>query len=374
MRFFLVSDDEVISGAIRSVILDRGLEFPNGNQCSLSGVSGLLRVLGQPSGEATTTVIMVMPESGESVYESVSALGSVPGCRLLLVGSIADSRVVLRAMRSGAAEYLDRAELVNELSNALDRVDQRRLRAYSVGVFSAAGGAGCSSLAASLGCELAKKPGSCALIDLKVEGGDLATLLNIRVSHTLSDLSRNVDGLDATAMKTCLTAHESGLQLLSATADFPGFAPVDTRAVQRVLSLLSRQVQYVVLDLDRCLNHVTFTMAQAVDVLVCVMRPDYVSLRRTKLMMDWMSESGLDRGKLRLVLNRTGWSGEVPAADVVKTMQLPVGIEIPDDPKSSLRAVNAGVPMLMSAPSSKFSRRVVQLAEEIRGAAAKRGV
>ncbi|MEY2726134.1 MAG: Septum site-determining protein MinD, partial [Planctomycetota bacterium] len=340
----------------------------------LSGVTGLLRVIGQPSGDSATTVILVMPESGEVGYEAVSALGSVPGCRLLLVGGIADSRAVLRAMRLGATEYLDRAELVSELSNALDRIDQRRLRAYSIGVFSAAGGAGCSSVTASLGCELAKKPGSCALLDLKVEGGDLATLLNLKVPHTLADLSRNVDGLDATALKTCLVGHESGVQLLSATADFPGFAPVDTRAVQRVLSLLSRQVQYVVLDLDRCLNHATFTMAQAVDVLVCVMRPDYVSLRRTKLMLDWMSESGLDRGKLRLVLNRTGWSGEVSAAQVSDALQLPVGVDIADDPKSSLRAVNAGVPMLLSAPSSKFSRRLTQLAEEMRGVAAKRGV
>ncbi|MEY3459156.1 MAG: hypothetical protein RL215_2313 [Planctomycetota bacterium] len=373
MRFFLVSDDEAAAATIRSVILDRGLEFPPGNQCGLAGVPGLLRVLGQPSGESSATVILVMPEPADGAYESVSALAGVPGCRLLLVGSIADSRVVLRAMRLGAAEYLDRSELVSELSHALDRIDQRRLRAYSVGVFSAAGGAGCSSVAVNLGCELAKKPGSCALLDLKVEGGDLATLLNLKVPHTLADLSRNVDGLDATVMKTCLVAHGSGLQLLSATAEFPGFSPVDTRAVQRVLSLLSRQFQFVVLDLDRCLNHATFTMAQAVDSLVCVMRPDYVSLRRTKLMVDWMAESGLDRGKLRLVLNRTGWSGEVSVAQVSEALQMPVGIDIVDDPKTCLRAVNAGEPMLLSAPSSKFSRRVVQLAEELRGAAAKRG-
>ena len=47
MKFYLVSDDETAASLIRSAILDRGLEFPAGNQCRLAGVPGLIRTLSQ---------------------------------------------------------------------------------------------------------------------------------------------------------------------------------------------------------------------------------------------------------------------------------------------------------------------------------------
>ena len=48
MRFYLVSDDEVLASAIRSAILDRGLEFPASDQCRILGVPGLLSQLAPP--------------------------------------------------------------------------------------------------------------------------------------------------------------------------------------------------------------------------------------------------------------------------------------------------------------------------------------
>lgn len=383
MKFYLVSDDETAASLIRTAILDRGLEFPAGNQCRLAGVPGLIRTLGQALAaearqgggtgtESQTTILLVMPEDAERGLDAIGLIHNELHCRLLLIGGISDSRLVLRAMRQGATEYLDQSELASELNHALDRIDQRRARAWTVGVWSACGGAGSSIVAANLACELAKKPGSCGLVDLKVEGGDLATLLNLKVTHTLADASRNVDGLDTTVLRTCLVSHGSGVQLLSASADYPSFAPVDTRGVQRALSLLGRQVDYLVLDLDRCLSHVAFTMAQSADILLCVMRPDFVSLRRTKLMLDWLGESGLDRGRVRLVVNRTGLSGEVSVAQATEALQMNSAVDLPDEAKAMLRAVNNGEPLQLTAPSAKFCRRLTELARELREAAARR--
>ena len=169
MKFYLVSDDETAASLIRSAILDRGLEFPAGNQCRLAGVPGLIRTLSQTAAtesrqgagaEQQSTILLVMPEDVERGLEAVGLIHSELPCRLLLIGSIEDSRVVLRAMRQGATEYLDQSELSSELNNALDRIDQRKTRAWTIGVWSACGGAGCSVVAANLACELAKKPGS----------------------------------------------------------------------------------------------------------------------------------------------------------------------------------------------------------------------
>ncbi|MFM8728572.1 MAG: hypothetical protein ACKON9_26035, partial [Planctomycetaceae bacterium] len=72
MKFYLVSDDETAASLIRAAILDRGLEFPAGNQCRLAGVSGLIRTVGQSvaaearqgtaGSESQTTILLVMPD------------------------------------------------------------------------------------------------------------------------------------------------------------------------------------------------------------------------------------------------------------------------------------------------------------------------
>jgi hypothetical protein len=50
-----------------------------------------------------------------------------------------------------------------------------------------------------------------------------------------------------------------------------------------------------------------------------------------------------------------------------------VSVDIPDDPKPLLRSVNSGEPLVLAVPSAKFSKRIVLLAEELRGVAARRG-
>ena len=72
MKFYLISDDETAASLIRTAILDRGLEFPAGNQCRLAGVPGLIRTLSQTLAtearqgtaagpESQTTILLVMP-------------------------------------------------------------------------------------------------------------------------------------------------------------------------------------------------------------------------------------------------------------------------------------------------------------------------
>ncbi len=379
MRFFLVSDDDLVSLAIRSAILDRGLEFPAAQQCRLLGVSGLLNQLAPPvvsslpgwgsrdrPDDQQVTIILVIPTDLEQGLQVIQQIRSACAHRLLVVGDIQDSRYVLRAIRQGASEYLDRMDLAGELASALDRLDQRVQRAFSVGICSAIGGAGCSVLAANLACELSRSPSRCGLVDLKLEGGDLASLLDLKPQYTLADVNQNVDGLDYTVLKGCLAAHSSGAQLLVASVQFPSFIPIDIKGVGRVFSMLGRQVDYLVADLDRCLGQATFATAQAADLLLCVMRLDFVSLRRTKLLIDFLTNGNIPPSKIRIVANRYGLAGEIPVDQVEEALRMKVELRIPEDSKLVLRSINNGEPAVLTAPSSKFSRKIQELAATIR--------
>jgi pilus assembly protein CpaE len=382
MRFYLVSDDDSIATAIRGAILDRGLECPASNQCRILGVPGLLNQLAPPvtsslpgwgarelPSDNDVTLILVMPDDQEFGLQVIQQIRSACSHRLLVVGDIQGGRAVLRAMRQGASEYLDRMDLANELGSALDRLDQRTKRAFSVGICSAVGGAGCSVLAANLGCELSRSRSRCGLVDLKLEGGDLASLLDLKPQYTLADVNQNVEGFDSTLLKGCLASHACGVQLLAASMQFPSFVPVDVRGVGRAFSMLGRQVDFIVADLDRCLGQATFATAQAADLLLCVMRLDFVSLRRTKLLLDFLMNGNVAQSKIRIVANRCGQSGEIPVSQVEDALRMKVQTQIPEDSKLVLRSINNGEPAVLTAPTSKFSRRIQELAAEIQGLA-----
>jgi len=385
MRFYLISDDETVSAAIRSAILDRGLEFPTSDQCRILGVPGLLNQLAPPTQSAlpgwgardrpedhALTILLVMPTDAERGLDAIQKIRAVCSHRLLVIGDIADVRLVLRAMRQGATEYLDQMDLANELRSALDRLDQKNQRAFSVGICSAVGGAGCSVLATNLACELSRQPSSCSLVDLKLEGGDLASMLDLKPQYTLADINQNVDGLDNSVLKGCLTKHSSGIQLLSASVQFPSFVPIDVRGVGRAFSMLGRQVEFIVADLDRCLGQATFATAQSADMLLVVMRLDFVSLRRTKLLVDFLTNGNVANNKIWIIANRCGLAGEIPVDQVEDALRLKVHTQIPDDPRLVIRSINNGEPAITANPSAKFSRRIQELSADIRKYASQR--
>ncbi len=77
---------------------------------------------------------------------------------------------------------------------------------------------------------------------------------------------------------------------------------------------------------------------------------------------------GIDKNRLRLVVNRHGQPKEVPAAKAEAALGVKIFHYVPDDPKSVNRANNNGVPFVLETPSARVSKSVTRLAMSINGA------
>src|SRR5690606_7906376 len=142
----------------------------------------------------------VLPPALDRALETVRELRRrIQPQHLFVVGPTADSKVVLRAIREGAQEYLDHTDLNQELAAAIERLKQEvaaRRRAKTLLVVSPSGGAGCSTVAVNAAAVLAQQAGGAILLDLNPEFGDLAALLDLKPVHTAADLCRNTTRLD----------------------------------------------------------------------------------------------------------------------------------------------------------------------------------
>src|SRR5262249_37418594 len=145
-------------------------------------------------------VVVTLTPDPDGALALLGNLRLLTPARILAVGPAADSRLILRALRAGAADYVDEADLETGLVDALTR-----LRAESaaqgepgrvIALLAPSGGSGSSTLAVNVATALAAEHKTSVLLDLKLHAGDLAALLDLRPTHTIADLCQNAARMD----------------------------------------------------------------------------------------------------------------------------------------------------------------------------------
>jgi pilus assembly protein CpaE len=367
MQAYLISDDEAMAGRARQVLLRHGVECSAANLASLDQASFLLA--GAQETDLIVLVLRPAPERALRLIEQVRAgKGKV---HVLAIGPTADPKLVLRTLRAGANDFVDEAELDAELEAALERWASARPDGDEEGrliaVLAPSGGSGSSTLAANMATVLAKEHKAAALIDLKLQSGDLAALLDLKPTYTLADLCRSAGRVDRVLFDRTLVKHTSGVSLLASPQMLADASYVNAEGVRHALALARQTFPYVVADLDHTFGDEQVTVLRQADVVLLVFRLDFASLRNTRRAIEYLQTLGVPIERIRLVVNRHGQPKEVPAAKAEEALGTKIAHYVPDDAKSVNRANNNGVPVVLDAPSAKVSRSVAKLAFSVNG-------
>jgi len=364
MQASIISDHETIGDRVRQVLLFGGHACPASH---LVPVERAAQHLAQVNPQVVVLVLSPDPERALATLEKLRDKGQR---RVLVVGP-ASSKLVLQCLRGGADDYVEEAELEAELDVALKRQKNENSGPAEAGrtiaVLAPSGGSGSSTLAANVATVLAKEHKQVALIDLKLESGDLAALLDLKPTYTLADLSQNVARMDKTMFERSLVRHASGVHLLAPPRHFADIASVTPEGVRQAIDLARDVFPYVVVDLDHSFRAVQLEALRRADIVLLVLRLDFASLRNARRTLDHLEPLGVDRERVRLVVNRYGQPKEVPAAKAEEALGVKIFHYVPDDPKAVNRANNNGVPVVLEAPSTRVSRSVTRLAISVNG-------
>ena len=147
-------------------------------------------------------------------------------------------------------------------------------------VLSPKGGSGKTMVASNLTAALARDvDGSVALVDLDVQFGDAAYALGLVPEHTIGQLAA-APTLDATTLKVFLTRHEpSGAYVLCGAESPEEGESVTDELACRVVELLARDVDYVVVDTPAGLDERTLAVLELATDVVLVSSLDVSSIR-----------------------------------------------------------------------------------------------
>lgn len=308
--------------------------------------------------------------SQEDLTELDQWLRSRPQLNVLLLSEDNSKNLLFQAMRAGVREVLPLPitppMLAESLKRWTDRLAMRppQVASSATGKTAAAapmspapgrlvafmgckGGNGTSFLAANMAYIMATEfERQCAFVDLDLQSGDASFYLASGANkNTLSDLTQQIDRLDAQLLNSCLHAITPRLNLLAAPHTLDKAMNISAQDIDKVLTLVRSQHDHVVVDLPRTLNALSLKVLDMADVVYIVMQNQTPDVRDAQRLVSNLQSLGLHDSKIRLLINRYEPGGWVSLSELEKTVGLKAHLTIPSNPQWVGEALHTGQPL-----------------------------
>ena len=175
---------------------------------------------------------------------------------------------------------------------------------------------------------------SVALIDTEPNYGDVAVLMDINdvpLAQSVSQVARRSDQMDRDSVLDYLFPHPSGVMVLPTATHLDIWQQVQPLQVQQVVRLIAQTQDFVILDTPSGLNNITAAALEVSPLALLVTTPEITSIKDTMLALNLINTWGLDREKIKVVMNHTSSNNGVRRDDVKLVLEHEVFWSIPYD-------------------------------------------
>ncbi|MBI3978431.1 MAG: AAA family ATPase [Chloroflexi bacterium] len=303
------------------------------------------------------------------------------GIPILAVSSLNDREALRRVMLAGARDFVVKPLAAEDLRQALVDVlelDRRRMSLASevaesghhgeiIVVFGAKGGVGKTTLATNLAVALARDAKQrVVLVDLDTHLGDVGLLLDLPPDRSIADVVPLIDKLDPELLRSFVSSHESGVHVLAAPARPEVGETVGPKHVQKLLDVLTRTYDAIVVDTPRAFNDNTITAMDAANLILLLTTLEVPSVKNTRLCLDTLRSWHYPTEKVKLLINHAHSANGVGNHDVELALEYPIFWKIPYDPAVCV-ASRRGRPFVQDQAGARVARNVSDLAAVLSG-------
>ncbi len=243
-----------------------------------------------------------------------------------------------------------------------DGVTMHRARRI-VAVFSPKGGVGTTTIATNIAvAAVARRPDKVILVDLALQFGGVATLLNLEPKQTLADVVRDETAMrEPELLRAYAIRHDSGLHVLAAPAAPEVAEAISPAHIAQILATLLEAYDMIVIDGGSTLDERALTTFEAAEAVILPITPEIGALKVMQALLEYLSESGALGLKSIFALNYLFARDILKLRDVEGFLGAKAAVELPYDAFLYLKAVNEGVPIVTGAPKSLAAERLIRL-------------
>lgn len=379
-----------------SFLMDMQKKLKNGNGVKVIAATAEIPELEALLRKNQDVVLIIGPsfkrEDSVSIAEAIS--GEYPQLGIVLISSDMTTDLLHGALRVGIRDVLPSATTAKQLLPAVERAYQhsQRIRnavarlkkepavvtekqsqkqAKVITFFSAKGGVGKTVIASNIAVALAQQNGSrVVLLDLDLQFGDVAVMLQLTPERTIYDAVSSVDKLDTDMMKGFLTDHSSGLKTLLSPVQPEQADGISNREISKIIEVLRGMSDYLLIDTSPSFDDNILAVLDNSDEICLVATMDVPSLKNTKLSVHMMELLQYPKEKITLLLNRANSKVRLSPRDVERTLEMRPIVNVPSDVIVPL-SVNKGIPLVLDLPKSIVSRSLFQLVDHLKNGSTK---
>ncbi len=312
-------------------------------------------------------LVDIPTDAVESALRTIELLHQeLPNAAVFAVGPMTQPQLIVRTMRAGVREYIERPTSTTDLLEAFVRLTSTRRkpgRENSRGkvftVVNAKGGSGATTVAVNLALALQSAHHNTALVDL-APLGHCALHLNLKPTFTVSDAVTNLHRLDSSLLDSFMARHDRGLQVLAGAAAPTSVEP-SAADFARLFDTMVGLFHYIVVDASSRLDSATRLVSNLSEKVLLIAHANVASLWSAGRIAQYLGESG-SRDRFALVLNRYRKVAGFNEAETEAAIGAPVLWRIPNQYFAVSTAIDRGVP-LMQQGNTEIARSISGLAD-----------
>jgi pilus assembly protein CpaE len=363
----LVDADATNRQELASYLADHGAVIT----AMLPALDALPALLRQPE---TIHLVLVNldPNARQSLHELGPLIREFSGSSFFVMSEKVDAELLMEVIHLGAKEFIPLPMRPERLLASIERIAQAnsgaQQQAKIIQIVPAAGGCGATSVACNVAATLARQAKT-VLIDLDLVCGAVATNFNLNPRYTIADVMISGGTLDRNLVTNALAVDpNTNLHVLARPEHQEDSQRVTRAGLTRLLGVLSRLFEYIVIDSRMSGDPVYLAATQAADTSVLVMELNVPAARNAERFIGTLKRLGIDTHKVKVIVNRFEKRGsDIKPSDLEKTLGLKVAWTIPNDFRNAIGAINFGQPVVVRSPRAEIAGSIAGLADMLNG-------
>lgn len=345
-----------------------------------------IHILDQALAVAAEGVVILSNELSDGECEFIEKFHQVqPGMVMILITEQLNVDILTKSMQCGIAKVLEtkagRESICKDIMSEVDKArgmnmavsdksvtissvtsanDVLNRRATIISSFGTKGGTGKTTIAVNTAVALQSQGKKVAIIDLDLQFGDVGVFMDVPKCDTIYDLVMEGD-FSASVINSYMYTHSSGVKVLCAP-DSPEYAEViKPEYIRTIGEALRPEYDYIIFDMSPTIDECVLEALDITDVIYFVTNPEISTLKNSKICLNVLNTLGM-ANKVRFVLNKYGDS-YVKVKDMEAALDKEMYWVVPSDSKSTVSAINRGVPVVLATPNSKASKAIMKYIE-----------
>ena len=304
--------------------------------------------------------------------------GSSSHVPIIMLTAESDVEQKVRGLRAGADDYQIKpfhpAELLARIKSLLARFASKELlvgrppmgRVFAF--YGAKGGVGTTTISINAAIALHRELGRrVVLIDGNLQFGDHRVFLDLGLDRKSIVDAVSATSIDAELLRNIVVRHDSGVDLLLAppSPETAELVSAEQHHMAQLIETLRGMYDYVLVDIDKRLDEMNLDVIGAADIMFVVMTADLSCLKNVRLVLETMTQLGVEKSKVQLVLNRSNAFTGINVKNAEGALRRRIDYQIVNEYRGAISALNSGAPFLFTKADSLLGRSVLDFARQV---------